>query len=304
MVQLASIPLESYLLAQNSEPIDCVVCEKQNPSASETCARCLAPLALSRESKNRRRSPHLIAVLGASGVGKTVYLGMLMDMLVRRVGGLRATVRGPHSIGLQQKTTTALASGCYPDATAQGPEHWNWVHCLVECSRRRRPTELIMADVSGEAWSQEADHPGSHPALASLLKRAAGVMVLADAQRLHAGDHSDDFVILKLLAQISSSNGLGSSFSSRREHRPLALVFTKADTCQTSLDRPSEFAESHAAALLGDCSSRFDNSRVFAVSAVGASAVRELNGHRRHVALRVEPQGIVEPMGWLISQLS
>jgi len=298
MSQLVNVPLESYLLAQKSAPIDCVICLRENCSSAERCTRCTAPLALSRHATDKRRAPQLVAVLGAGGVGKTVYLGMLMDMLIRRVGGLRATVRGPHSIGLQQKTTTALASGWYPDKTSSDPEHWNWVHCLVECGRRRRPTELILADIAGDAWANEADHPGSQAALAALLARSNAIMVLADAQRLHAGDHSDDFVALKLLSQLGEFQRKG-----RRERRPLALVFTKADACQSCLDYPAEFAESHADSLLRDCQTRFPNTRVFGASVVGASATRDLKGRRRNVPLRVEPQGVVEPMGWLLTQM-
>ena len=299
MSQLINIPLESYLMSERSDPVPCVVCERDNGASAERCSWCSAPLALSRLASGKK-SPHLIAVLGAGGVGKTVYLGMLMDMLVRRVGGLRATVRGPHSIALQQQTTTALAAGCYPDKTATDPEHWNWVHCLVECDRRRRPTELILADVAGDAWATEADRPESHAALTALLSRCAGVMVLLDAQRLHAGDHSDDFVILKLLSQLDAEQ---KKARRRRERRPLAVVFTKADTCQSSIDRPAEFAESHAETLLRDCESRFPTTRVFGASVVGASAVRDLNGHRRNIPLRVEPQGVVEPIGWMVSHL-
>ncbi|MEM6330284.1 MAG: hypothetical protein AAF790_08550, partial [Planctomycetota bacterium] len=249
-----------------------------------------------------RRAPPMIAVLGAGGVGKTVYLGMLLDMMARGVGGLRATVEGAHSISLQQRATTSLAAGCFPDPTPAGAEHWDWVHCRVECRRRRRRLSVILADPAGGAWAEEADHPGAHPALASLLKRAAGVVVLADAQRLHAGDHGDDFVTLKLLSQLGAARPRG-RFVRRREPRPLALVFSKADACQACLDQPEDFAQSHAAALLGGCTARLPNTRVFAASAVGASAIRSLNGHNRHVALRVEPQGVVEPLGWLLTQL-
>lgn len=298
MSQLVNVPLESYLLAQHSEPIECVVCERENCSTADRCTRCSAPLALTRQAVDKKRAPHMLAVLGADSVGKTVYLGMLMDMLIRQVGGLRATVRGPHSIGLQQQTTTALASGWYPDKTSITAEHWNWVHCLIECGRRRRPTELIFADISGEAWAQEADHPGSHAALSALLARASGVMVVADAQRLHAGDHADDYVTMKLLSQLGEFKR-----GRRTERRPLALVFTKADACQSCMDDPTGFAEAHADGLLRDCQSRFPNTKAFAASVVGASAVREYDGRRRNVPLRVEPQGVVQPMGWLLTQL-
>lgn len=300
MSQLISVPLESYLLAQRSAPLDCVVCGFENSSSTERCCRCAAPMAIARSCVRSKRRPKMIAVLGAPGAGKTVYLGMLMDMLVRRVGGLRATVCGPYSIGLQQATTTALASGYYPDKTSIDPEQWHWVHCHVECSRRRKKTELVLADVAGEAWRQEADKPGAFAALGPLLSRCSGLLIVADAQRLHAGDHADDFVTLKLLSQFGDQ---------RRENRrragrtPLALVFTKADGRQSCLEDPDSFAESHAEALLRDCQSRFPNTRVFGASIAGASAVRSIGAHRREAPLRIEPHGVVEPLGWLLSQI-
>lgn len=303
MSQLINVPLESYLLAQRAAPINCLICDEENSSATERCCRCATPMAISRACAGSKKAPALMAVVGASGVGKSVYLGMLMDMLVRRVGGISACVCGPYSIGLQQATTTALASGYYPDRTSLNPEDWHWVHCQVECSRGKRRTELVMADVSGEAWQQEADRPGTHPALGALLKKCSAMMVVADAQQLHAGDHNSDFVVLKLLSQLDESRR-GEKRSGRRVNRtPLAMVLTKADQRQSCLDDPTGFAEAHAESLLRDCENRFPNTRVFGASVAGSSALRTVGGHRRETPLRIEPQGVVEPFGWLLSQM-
>lgn len=304
MSQLINIPLESYLLAQRSAPIDCLICGFENSSATERCCRCAAPMAISRSAAQSKKQPQILAVVGAPGAGKTVYLGMMMDMLVRRVGGIRATVCGPYSIGLQQATTTALASGYYPDRTVADPEQWNWVHCHLECSRRRRRTELVLADIAGDAWQQEADRPGTHPALGPLLAKCSGMIIVADAQRLHAGDHTDDFTTLKLLSQ-RDDNQRKEKRSGRKANRtPLALVFTKADGRQSCLDDPQGFAEAHAEALLRDCEARFPNMKTFGAAVAGASAVRTVTGHRREAPLRVEPQGVVEPLGWLLTQMT
>ena len=40
------------------------------------------------------RPPRIVGILGPSGVGKTVYLGMLLDLLARGVGGLHGMARG------------------------------------------------------------------------------------------------------------------------------------------------------------------------------------------------------------------
>ncbi len=304
MSQLINIPLESYLLAQRSAPLDCLICGFENSSATERCCHCAAPMAIARACAKSKKAPQLLAVIGAPGAGKTVYLGMLMDMLVRRVGGIRATVCGPYSISLQQATTTALASGYYPDRTSNAPDDWHWVHCRVECSRGKRTRELVLADIPGDAWMQEADRPGAHAALGPLLSKCSGIMILADAQRLHAGDHADDFVALKLLSQLGDSKRGEKRFNRRVNRNPLALVFTKADQRQSCLEDPESFAASHAEALLRDCESRFPNTRVFGASVAGASAVRAIGGNRREAPLRVEPQGVVEPLGWLLTQMA
>jgi hypothetical protein len=262
-------------------------------------------MALAHQSQTVKKRPHLIAVLGASGAGKTVYLGLLMDMLTRHVGLLRSTARGPMSISLQQTTTTALATGWFPEKTSPTPEQWHWVHCQFNCRRRRRPIELVIPDLSGEALGIETERAGRYPAIRSLLAKAAGVMVLADAEILQSGDHSQDFLTLKLLSLIGELRDEKSRSRRHRgsERRPLALVLTKADKCDGLYENPREFAEAHAGAVWSDCRARFPRHEAFACSVTGATAFRDNYGRRQQVPLRIEPRGIVEPFGWLMTEL-
>ena len=252
MTHLAQIPLETYLLAQQAAPIACLVCDHENCCSAARCRNCQAPMALAHQTQSVKKRPHLIAVIGASGAGKTVYLGLLMDMLTRHVGLLRSTARGPMSISLQQTTTTALATGWFPEKTVTTPEHWHWVHCQFNCRRRRRPLELVIPDLSGEALAIETERAGRYPAIRSVLAKCAAVMVLADAERLQAGDHSQDFVTLKLLSLIGELREKNARSRRQRgaERRPLALVLTKADKCDGLMDNPREFAEAHAGAVV------------------------------------------------------
>jgi hypothetical protein len=209
------------------------------------------------------------------------------------------------SISLQQTTTTALATGWFPEKTSPVPEHWHWVHCQFNCRRRRRPIELVIPDVSGEALATETERAGRYPAIRSLLTKCAGVMVLADAEMLQSGDHSQDFVTLKLLSLIGE---LREEKARSRRHRgpdrrPLALVLTKADRCDGLLENPHEFAEAHAGAVWSDCRTRFARHEAFACSVTGATAYRDSYGRRQQVPLRIEPHGIVEPFGWLMTAL-
>jgi hypothetical protein len=260
-------------------------------------------MALAHQTQSVKKQPHLIAVIGASGAGKTVYLGLLMDMLTRHVGLLRSTARGPMSISLQQTTTTALATGWFPEKTVAAPEHWHWVHCQFNCRRRRRPVELVIPDLSGEALAIETEKSGRYPAIRSLLAKCAGIMVLADAEVLQSGDHSQDFVTLKLLSLIGELREEKARRRRGPERRPLALVLTKADKCDGAFDNPREFAEAHASALWNDCRERFPKHDAFACSVTGATAYRDSYGRRQQVPLRIEPHGIVEPFGWLMTEL-
>ncbi|MCI0492505.1 MAG: hypothetical protein L0Z07_06185 [Planctomycetes bacterium] len=250
-----------------------------------------------------KKRPHLIAVLGASGSGKTVYLGLLMDMLTRHVGLLRSTARGPLSISLQQTTTTALATGWFPEKTPPTPEHWHWVHCQFNCRRRRRPLELVIPDISGEALATETERSNRYPAIRSLLAKCAAVMILADAERLQSSDHSHDFLTLKLLSLIGERRDERTRGRRIPERRPLAIVFTKADKVDGLMENPREFAESHAGALWSDCRERFPRHEAFASSVTGATAYRDSYGRRQHVPLRIEPHGIIEPFSWLMTEL-
>lgn len=305
MSSLAQIPLESYLLAQQAAPIECLVCKQENCRSATRCRACRAPMALAHQAETAKHAPRIIAVLGASGAGKTTYLGMLMDILTRQVGLPHTTARGPLSISLQQTTATALSTGWFPEKTERNPEHWHWVHCQFHCRRHRRPIEVVFADVAGDAFAEETEHDGRHPAIRAILANCSGVMVLADAERLKGGDHEHDFVTLKLLTLLGDLREEQNRNRRLRtsERRPLALVLTKADKCDGNIEDPREFAEAHASTLLGSCQTRFPRYQVFGCSVAGATACRDLYGTPQHVPLRIEPHGIVEPFGWLVMEM-
>ncbi len=307
MATLTRLPLDTYLLAGQAAPLECAVCQHENRVSAELCHICSAPMSIARISTEERRPPSIIACIGAAGSGKTAYLGMLMDMLMRQSGTLRSTLLGPHSISLQQATTTALAAGWYPDKTLRDPEHTCWVHCRVECGRRRRYSDVVFADFAGDCFIEELEQPGSYPAVRAVLGKCSAVMVLADAQRLQSGEHDDDYISLKLLSLINEKKAKDrkkrKAWSARTKPLPLALVLTKADTTPACADDPLTFAENHASALWQDCRRRFPKSNVFAASVTGATGYKLVGGRRCRVPLRVEPHGIVEPFGWLVENL-
>src|SRR5690349_17543028 len=126
MIKDGALPLDSWRLAQYSVPTPCYICGSDNTCDAELCHRCLAPMALAHQAQSQKVAPRMLATVGASGVGKTVYLGMLMDMLSRQPHRLQALARGAFSINLQQATASALARGEFPDKTPTEPDRWHW----------------------------------------------------------------------------------------------------------------------------------------------------------------------------------
>lgn len=106
MSNLVSVSLDSCQWS-DSDSVHCHICRTANAGGAELCQSCFAPLALSRQAAELKTEPYAIAVLGSAGAGKTVYLGMLMDILSRREAGMQLLARGAFSINMQQSTARA-----------------------------------------------------------------------------------------------------------------------------------------------------------------------------------------------------
>ncbi|HWU37080.1 MAG TPA: hypothetical protein VN203_05475, partial [Candidatus Acidoferrum sp.] len=68
----------------------------------EPCGSCFLPFKVIESIRSRPHPPSFVVVLGPTGVGKTVYLGMLLDLLSRGVGGLQGLSRSPYSLTLHR----------------------------------------------------------------------------------------------------------------------------------------------------------------------------------------------------------
>ena len=150
MNRTGSLELDSYRLAAYTVPCPCYVCGGGNNFDSELCRHCYAPMALAHQAASQRICPRMVAAIGPSGAGKTVYLGMLTDMLSRQTEPMQLLARGAFSIALQQTTMAALSRCEFPNKTPNEPDRWNWVHCQV-LRKHKRPAELIMPDLAGES---------------------------------------------------------------------------------------------------------------------------------------------------------
>lgn len=295
------VPLDSYRLAQYVAQVPCYICGGPNTFDAELCRHCYAPMALTHQANTQDVHPQMVATIGATGAGKTVYLGMLTDMLSRQDERLQILARGAFSITLQQNTMRALSRCEFPHKTPNEADRWHWVHCQVRMKTRKRPLELIMPDMAGEAILHETDHPNSYPVIRSLLLQCAGVIVLIDATRIAEGQQDQDFFTMKLLSYLME---LDSDRKTGWPNRPVAMIFSKSDKCEECFEDASAFARMHAPGVWQQCQERFRRHRFFASGVAGACTNRpELGAGESQVPLRIEPRGIIEPFRWLVEQL-
>jgi len=242
----------------------------------------------------------LIAVIGPPGVGKTVYLGMLTDLLSRQGGPFQLLARGAFSVCLQQQSMSALARRVFPPRTTCDPEHWNWVHGDVTGSTRKRELEVVMPDVSGEALLQEMEQVSSYTVIQAFLLKCSACMILIDVDALERGEQDQDILAMKIVSYLLEING------DRRKgwpRRPVALIFAKADRSEACFQDPAEYARLRMPALLPLCRQRLAQHRFFATSVVGACAELRVGNDVVPIPLRIEPRGIVAPFAWLIERL-
>ena len=300
MTQTEWQSLHSCQWLQRSPAIPCYICGSENSVDAECCRDCSAPMALAHQAAGRHVPPYMISVVGPSGVGKTVYLGLLMDMLSRQTERIQFSARGVFSITLQQTAVSALARCQFPSKTSNEPDHWNWVHCEVRRDAKSPVIELVMPDMAGESILEEIDHRNTYRVINELLTRSSAALALIDASQLCEGDRSQEYFAMKTLTYLSEVNPDSKHGWSER---PVALVFTKVDKAEACRDDPEDFAKTHAFGVWRICQQRFKKYRFFAASVVGACAWHESATQERHrVPLRIEPRGIMEPFEWLMEQ--
>jgi hypothetical protein len=293
-------PLESYRLVQYAMPMPCYICGSDNTTDAEYCHVCAAPMALAHQAQVQKVRPQMIAVLGPSAVGKTVYLGMLMDLLSHETS-LQALARGAFSITLQQRTMAALSRCEFPRKTPNEPDCWNWVHCQIRFSGQSAPLELILPDMAGESLLIEIDHPHSYRVVGEFLRKCMAAMVLIDAVQIMEGNREQEFFIEKLLTHLHELQAEDDPAA----ERPLAVILTKVDHCEQCADDPEGFLRTHAEGLWQHSKARFPNQKFFGVSVAGTCAACDtLTEGQLQFPLRIEPQGVVEPFLWILEKLN
>lgn len=280
----------------------CLICESKNPADAILCEECGAPMALIQEAVAQDRDPCIVTVLGDSNVGKTVYLGMLLDMLSKRADDYDAVPKGAYSVNLQHNVISYLGARQFPPKTAVEVDDWHWAYYQV--SHRQHGTniyDLVMPDMAGEAIAAEVANPQTFKVIRSLLEKSAGAVLLVDGALAATGSPQPDFFALKLMSYL---DGIVARKKNEKIATPVAIVLSKGDHCPECFDDPRAFAKTNLNRLWNICETRFKNYEFFATSVVGALGYGS-DGADNVVQypLHVAPRGILEPFEWVLSTL-
>ena len=281
----------------------CVICGKKLLGDSLQCLECSAPVALSYDAvEERDRS--VITVLGDSNVGKTVYLGFLLDMLSQRAGDFEAIPVGPYSVNVQQNVISHTANRVFPPKTPMESDQWSWAYYRIgqHVQGSSQWYDLIMPDMAGESIVAEVATPETFRVIRHLIGRSAGILLLLDATLAANGSSQPDFFGLKMLSYIDALNTSG-----RRGgvQTPIGFVLCKADHCPECFDDPKRFARANLNRVWNMCESRFADVEFFAASVIGSLGygTSPQEEYVVPIPLHTALQGVLEPFEWVINSL-
>jgi hypothetical protein len=293
----------SVAVANSPQYIKCLICSEHNNHAHSLCRQCSAPLSLVRSTLQAGRDPCMVSVLGDSNVGKTVYLGFLLDMLAQRAGEFEAIPRDPRSVDLSQTVISHLAWRMFPPKTPLEANQWNWAYYEV-CHKgaRERYVDLITPDLPGEAIAAEVGSPTTFKIVQNLMNKSAGLLLLVDAALAAHGSAQPDFFALKMLSYIENYSN---EKQTTKINTPIAIVLTKSDYVPECFDDPTQFAKANVNRLYNMVDRRCSKFRFFASSVVGSIgfATGGEDGSVRAVPLHTALRGILEPFEWIVGQL-
>ena len=280
----------------------CLICETVNQADAIVCCSCFAPMSLIHEAVAQERDPCIITVIGDSNVGKTVYLGMLLDMLSKRADDFDAVPKGAYSVNLQHQVISYLGARQFPPKTAVEVDQWHWAYYQV-CRREEDAPiyDLVMPDMAGEAIAAEVATPSTFAVIRSLLEKSSAAILLVDGALAGAGSPQPDFFALKLMSYL---DGIFATKRKQKVNTPVAVVLSKADYTPDCFDNPRSFAETNLNRLWNICESRFTNCEFFPASVVGSlgygtDEAENVVPYPLHIA----PKGIIEPFEWILSRL-
>jgi hypothetical protein len=259
-------------------------------------------MALLHDVVRQKRDACIVSVIGDSNVGKTVYLGFLLDMLCKRANDFTAVPKGAYSVNLQQTVISYLQRRRFPPKTPNEADQWHWAYYQVaKQGRDSRWFDLIMPDMAGEALAAEVESPRTIQVIQNLLAKTAGCLVLIDAAAASLGSPHPDFFGLKLMTYLDQI------FAERRGQKtrnPVAVLLCKSDYCPECFDDPRGFVKTNLNRLWNICETRFANVEFFATSIIGSLGFTHDNDDNViPVPLHCAPRGVLEPFEWILSHL-
>ena len=285
----------------------CVVCSSQVLASGQSCPNCRTPIAVSRSvaKQDPRKKNKLFSVLGASGAGKTVYLGMLLDMLGKGTHGMRGIPNGSFSMAVQDQTIAALENRRFPEKTPSETDQWNWIHCEAFHQRREKlRMDLVTPDVAGEVLAQEVEHAGTSSTITHLAMYSDAILILLDSTSVRDEASAEDSFSIKLVDYIVRQQTKVRDERRGKVRLPIAFVLTKTDICPEAEYSTLEFVKSNLPGLYEFCKRRFQSYDYFPASVVGTTwHDYDEDGQVINIPLHVQPRGIVEPLHWALGRL-
>ncbi|KAA5544597.1 hypothetical protein FYK55_09800 [Roseiconus nitratireducens] len=295
---------ETYKSAvDRPEALHCICCDASMTDSDSYCHECHTPAEITRSVANRGANPHFISVVGPSNAGKTVFLGLLLDMLCGGARNLKGVPNGAFSIGLQEQVVSALEERRFPKKTPNESDLWKWLHCVVTDSsgRRAKQVDFVAPDFAGEAIAMELEQPGTYPAVSHIIERSAAFLLLCDSIEVRDNGAREDLFAMKLGSYIRQQQQLGEITKSRDLTPAIAVVFTKSDTCAEAAADPNRFMANNMPRFMDYCQNNFPRHAVFSASVVGASAMLSNDvGALARVPFHIQPRGVIEPLHWAI----
>lgn len=289
----------------NQEKLGCFLCGKANSLDANECCECSAPMDISQVHAEGR-VPQVIATLGAPGVGKSIYLGMLLDSLTRQRGRSEVTCLGTSASQLQQAVVSCLSRGLFPEEDAV-PE-WTWVHCQLTRSTQKKPLEVFLSDPPGLATIEDCEKRRCWPVISTTIAKSVGALLFIDGAAVSEGDQDEEFFALELLQYYSkirrqTPNDDGRPRKGKADSH-VAIVLTKVDQSDDCMQRTDEFVRGQLPGIWQFCQDHLPSHRFFASSVVGACyTVKDHRGYKTRVPMRVEPRGVLEPFRWLLGKV-
>lgn len=289
----------------NQEKLDCFLCGKANSLDADECRECSAPMDISQVHAEGR-VPQVIATLAAPGVGKSIYLGMLLDSLARQRDRSEVTCFGSSASQLQQIVASCLSRGSFPEEDTI-PE-WTWAHCQLTRSTQKKPFEVFLSDSPGLATIEDCERRRNWPVISATIAKSVGALLFVDGAAVSDGDQDEEFFALELLQYYSKIRRQVPNDDSRprkgKADSNVAIVLTKADQSEDCMQRTDEFVRGQMPGLWQFCRDHLPCHKFFASSVVGACVpFKDHRGYKTRVPMRVEPRGILEPFRWLLGKV-